>query len=168
VADYSRDDAYLIEYAFNELGSGHGLSVVRNGRDVINYLNGAGPYFDRRKFKLPDVLLMELNLPFINGFEVLTWLRTQPHLNPLPVVILTDWNFVEDIDKACDLGAHSIFIKTPNFADVVQHCLSLQRYSEDLKAGKDGTKPARIWPRKELLSPFPLGEHKKSCLPCAA
>src|SRR5262249_38697502 len=122
VADYSRDDAYLIQYAFNELGSGNELSVVCDGGEVINYLNGASSHLGRRKFNIPDVLLMDLNLPLINGFEVLAWIRTQSHLKDLPVVILTDWNFVEDINKACDLGAHSFFIKTPNFEDAVLHC----------------------------------------------
>jgi two-component system, response regulator len=168
LAEDSRDDAFLIQQAFNELGSGNELSVVCDGREVINYLNGAGPYFDRCKFKLPDVLLLDLNLPFINGFGVLTWIKAQPHLKDLPVVILTDWNFVEDINKACDLGAHSFFIKTPDFEDAVQHCLSLQRYRQDVKAGKDAEKPARVWPRKDALSPFPLGLNKNSCLPCLA
>jgi two-component system response regulator len=164
----SRDDAYLIEHAFNELGSGNELNVVRDGGEAINYLNGAGPYFDRCQFKLPDVLLLDLNLPLINGFGVLTWIRSQSHLEDLPVVILTDWNFVKDINKACALGAHSFFLKTPNFENAVQHCLSLQRYRQDVKAGKDAQKPARIWPRKEALSPFPLGLYKNSCLPCLA
>jgi CheY-like chemotaxis protein len=168
VADYSRDDACLLQYAFNEVGLGDEIKIVRDGGEVINYLNGTAYNGDPRKQKVPDVLLLDTNLPLIDGFDVLRWIKTKPHLKDLPVVILTDRNFVEDINKAWRLGVHSFFVKTARFKDAVQMCVSLRRYRQDLRAGKDANMPESVWPGKEALSIFPLGPTEQPCFPIGA
>jgi CheY-like chemotaxis protein len=157
LAEYSSDDAYLIRYVFNEISPQHELKVVRDGGDVINYLNGAALNSDCLNRKIPDVLLLDLNLPLIDGFDVLRWIRTQPRLKDLPVVILTDCDFVEDVNRAYHLGAYSFFVKSPRFEDAVRHCLSLQRYRQDVKTDKDAKMPRPVWPREHALSPFRPG-----------
>jgi CheY-like chemotaxis protein len=165
VADYSPDDAYLLQYTLSQLGSERELKVVRDGGEVINYLNGAAHNAEPLKHKLPDVLLLDLNLPLIDGFDVLRWIRTQPHLKDLPVVILTDRNFVEDVNKAWRLGAHSFFVKTARFKDPVQLCLALQWYRQDVSAGKDAKMPEPVWPGKHALSIFPPHPTEEPCFP---
>jgi CheY-like chemotaxis protein len=153
MAEDSSDDAYLIQHALNELGSDK-LTVVRDGGEVINYLNRASRNSDGMNCKLPDVLLLDLNLPMIDGFDVLRWIRTQPHLKDLPVIVLTDNDFVEDVNKAHRLGAHSFFVKTPRFRDAVEMCFRLQRYRQDVQAGNDAKMPEPVWPREHALNPF--------------
>ena len=167
LADYSRDDAYLIQYAFNELGSKNGLKVVHDGGEVINYLNRAVRSSDRLNYNLPDVLLLDLNLPMVDGFDVLRWIRTEPQLRDLPVIVLTDCNFVEDVNRAYHLGAYSFFVKTPHFKDAVQMCLSLQRYRQDLNAGKDAKMPNPIWPEKRALNHFNPRPRPATAFPAA-
>lgn len=165
VAEDSSDDAYLIQYALNELGSDHELTVVRDGGEVINYLNCAIRNFDGMHVKLPDLLLLDLNLPMIDGFDVLRWIRAQPHLKDLPVIILTDRNFIEDVNRAYHLGAYSFFVKSPGFKDAVQMCLSLQRYRQDVEVGKAAKMPAPVWPREHVLSPLSAGLSERPRFP---
>jgi CheY-like chemotaxis protein len=167
LADYSQDDAYLIQYAFKKLGWQNEVKVVRDGGEVINYLSGAARNSDRTNSKLPDVLLLDLNLPMIDGFDVLRWIRTQPQLRDLPVIILTDCNFVEDVNRAYRLGAHSFFVKTPHFKDAIRMCLSLQQYRHDVNTGKDAKMPEPIWPEKHSLSVYPPEQSEQPCFPVA-
>jgi hypothetical protein len=76
-------------------------------------------------------------------------------LKELPVVILTDCNFVEDVSKAYHLGAHSYFLKFARFKDAVEMCLSLQRYRQDVNAGKAAIMPEPVWPGRHALRMFP-------------
>ena len=152
LVENSQDDAFFMRRAFKKNGWVKEIPVLRDGGEVINYFNGAGPYCDRQKFKLPDVLLLALRLPLITGFEVLAWVQTRPDLKNLPVVISTDWHFVEDANRAFRLGAHSYFVKTAGFEEVVQLCLSLVRYRQDVQAGKEANMPKRVWPRHEILT----------------
>lgn len=134
---------------------------------MLRYLGGADPYLDRHNLKVPDVLLLALKLPLLTGFEVLAWLMTRPDLKDLPVVVLTDWNFVEDANRAFRLGAHSYFVKTQEFADVVPICLSLVRYRQDVQAGKHAKMPARLWPSHEILLHYRPQRREHPCFPSA-
>jgi len=72
---------------------------------------GESPFSDRQKFPLPVLMLLDLNMPMRNGFEVLEWLRVQPGLKRLSVVILTASLREEDVDRAFDLGANAFLVK---------------------------------------------------------
>jgi CheY-like chemotaxis protein len=165
LAESSQDDAVLIRRAFKKNGWLKEIPVLRDGGEVVRYLGGADPYRERRQFKLPDVLLLALKLPVLTGFEVLAWLTTRADLKGLPVVVLTDWNFVEDANRAFRLDAHSYFVKTPEFEDAVPHCLSLMRYRQDAQAGKQAKMPARAWPRHEILLHYRAQRREPPCFP---
>src|SRR5215475_4537897 len=146
LAEDSMDDAYLIQRAFNRDGWESELQVVRDGKEAIEYLQGIGRFSDRSKFKFPDLLLLDLKLPCEDGFQVLVWLRNQPALKYLPVVILTDCDFLEEANKAYRLGAHSYFVKTTDFRDAVKLCLSMCQYVLAVKRNLDAKMPAPVWP----------------------
>ena len=111
LVDDSEDDLVLLRGAFQKADFDNSLQQVENGEKAIAYLKGEGPYSDRHKFPLPTVMLLDLNMPTKNGFDVLGWLRTQPGLKRLTVVILTASVREEDVERAFDLGANSYLVK---------------------------------------------------------
>ena len=87
--------------------------MVRDGEKAISYLSGQGIYADRDVYPLPALLLLDLKMPRVDGFEVLTWLRQHPSLGRMLVVVLTGSPMKEDVKQAYVLGANSYLVK-PN------------------------------------------------------
>ena len=105
------NDVALIKRAFRKAKLVNPLQVVTDGEAVIAYLGGQAPYDDRQRYPLPVIVLLDLKLPLKSGFEVLQWLRMQPKLRRLPVVILTSSSETPDINMAYELGANSYLVK---------------------------------------------------------
>ncbi len=115
LVDDSTNDALLMRTVFERAGFAHPLHFARNGDDAVAYLRGDGRYGNRRLFPLPTTILLDLNMPGRNGFEVLDWIRHQPHLRRLRVYVLSASSRTEDIERAYDLGANSYLVKPGNF-----------------------------------------------------
>lgn len=111
LVDDSEDDLFLMRTAFKKAEFESPLQEVRNGEEAIAYLKGDDPYSDRNKFPLPAVMLLDLNMPMKNGFDVLTWVRTQAGLKRLSIIVLTASMRAEDVERAFDLGANSFLVK---------------------------------------------------------
>jgi CheY-like chemotaxis protein len=111
LVDDSSDDALLMRSVFQRAGFVQPLQFAINGDDAIAYLRGDGRYGDRSQFPLPTTVLMDLNMPRKNGFEVLEWIRRQPALRRLRVYILSASSRSQDIGRAYDLGANSYLVK---------------------------------------------------------
>jgi len=107
-------DAVLMRIVFERAGFVRPLQVACDGEEAIAYLKGEGPYCDRNKFPLPTVMLLDLNMPKKNGFEVLEWIRQQPALKRLHVYVMSASSRAEDIERAYDLGANSYLVKPGN------------------------------------------------------
>ena len=114
------DDALLLKDAFYEANIINPILVLENGKKAIAYLKGEGIYADRKQYPLPILILLDLKLPIVSGFEVLRWVRQHPSLKRLPVLILTSSNIPEDINKAYDLGTNSYLVKPVDFDDLLQ------------------------------------------------
>ncbi len=116
-------DRFLLRRAFDKAGQGTSLQTVNDGQAAINYLSGEREYADRQKHPMPTVVLLDLNLPEVHGFDVLEWIRAQPAHRHLPVVIFSSSEREEDQARARQLGANE-FVKKPGsglrFQDVVQ------------------------------------------------
>src|SRR5580700_10365315 len=110
VADDSEADRFLIKTAIELVPRLQIAAEVANGTEAVAYLAGLGHFQDRRKFPLPDLLLLDLKMPFKDGFEVLEWLRTQ-NFDMLTVVVLTDSMDPEHLKRALDLGADFFHVK---------------------------------------------------------
>jgi CheY-like chemotaxis protein len=80
LVDDSENDIDLMRMAFRKAEVNSPLQEVHNGEEAITYLKGEGIYSDREKYPLPSVMLLDLNMPMKNGFDVLSWVRTQPAL----------------------------------------------------------------------------------------
>lgn len=114
-------DVLLMQRAFrNEVLANTSLRVVRDGDAAVLYLNGEGEYSDRAQYPLPTVILLDLKLPKRSGHEVLSWLRQQPALKRLPVIILTSSRQQTDVNQAYDLGVNSYLVKPIGFSALVE------------------------------------------------
>jgi CheY-like chemotaxis protein len=120
LAEDDENDIALMERAFKRAGIPNPLLVVRNGKEAVEYLAGSGKYAERDHFPLPGLLLLDLKMPWMDGFDVLAWLRTQPQFNPLPVVVLTSSKLQGDIDQSRELGVYDYRVKPQSFEDTVR------------------------------------------------
>jgi CheY-like chemotaxis protein len=119
LAEDSPDDVVLIKSAFKKSGFPDPIYVVSNGEQVLDYLKGEGAYGDRKRYPVPHILLLDLNMPRLNGFEVLTWIRGRQEWMCLPVIVLTTSFYGPEIKRAYDLGANSFITKPPDFSHLV-------------------------------------------------
>jgi len=124
----NQSDVFLVERAFQKAKIPHLLRVVEDGEQAVAYLSGAGPYADRSRFPLPLFVLLDLKLPRKSGFEVLEWLRRQPAIRRVPVVILTSSDHLEDVNRAYDTGANSYVVKVADPTAVVELARAIEKY----------------------------------------
>jgi CheY-like chemotaxis protein len=115
LAEDREDDILLVQRAFEKSGIRNPLFVVRDGEEAMNYLSGVFPFSDRVSFPMPALFLLDLKMPRVDGFDVLRWLKTQPDLASLRVVVLTSSEDIRDVTKAYHLGASSFLVKPLDF-----------------------------------------------------
>jgi len=111
----NRMDAELTLDAFREVRLGNTVHVAPNGQAALDYLFGRGEYADRQKYPLPDIILLDLKLPGIDGHEMLRQIRATPGLKRLPVIILTSSREEGDRALAYDTGVNSYVVKPVSF-----------------------------------------------------
>src|SRR5262245_17363429 len=99
-AEDEETDRLILNLAFEKAKLPHPLLTVCDGRECVDYLSGIGPFADRARHPLPALLLLDLKMPRMHGFEVLEWLATQPELRDLAVVVLSSSWVDSDIQKA--------------------------------------------------------------------
>jgi CheY-like chemotaxis protein len=121
------DDVALIQRAFQRAGSTAPMNVVQDGEEAVAYLSGTGEYGDRASHPMPVLVLLDLKLPRRSGLDVLRWLRAEPALRRLPVVVLTSSRESADVGKAYDCGANSYLVKpvSPDQTRQLAHALGL-------------------------------------------
>ena len=111
IAEDNEDHVLLLRRVLQKGAVLNPVFVVNDGEETIAYLKGEGKYGDRYEYPLPALLLLDLKMPKKNGFEVLEWIRQQPGLRRLRVVVLTTSDAPEDIDRAYELGANAFMVK---------------------------------------------------------
>jgi CheY-like chemotaxis protein len=119
-AEDEESDRMLLELAFRKAKLRNPLVVVPDGQDAIGYLTGTGAYADRSAHPLPALIVLDLKMPRMNGFDVLEWLITQPEFKKLPAVVLSSSADESDIKKARQLGAREYFVKAHNLDDLIK------------------------------------------------
>ncbi|MHC1763464.1 MAG: PAS domain S-box protein [Verrucomicrobiia bacterium] len=106
-------DVLFMERAFARQGLAGRLRLVGDGRSAIEYLSGAGKYGDRERYPLPDLVLLDLNLPQVPGFAVLEWMRNHPDYKFTPVIIFSSSTREDDRARAKELRAND-FVSKPS------------------------------------------------------
>jgi two-component system response regulator len=128
IAEDLPEDALLIRRAFREALVPNPLHFVADGEETIAYLAGEGKYSSRDEFPLPGLLLLDLNMPKIDGFEVLRWIQRQPGLRSLRIVVLTSATESGQPELAYQLGAAAILVKHREFSDIAVFARSLSTF----------------------------------------
>ena len=128
LAEDTADDALLIKSAFQQAGFDLLFMHVWDGEQALFYLEGSGPYGDRLRFPIPDLLLLDLKMPRLDGFEVLDWIRKNPDWRALPVIVLTDSYFGADIQRAYALGANSFLTKPDEYQELLAAASHIGNY----------------------------------------
>jgi CheY-like chemotaxis protein len=116
LVDDDANDVVLVTRAFTAIESDDQIQHAEDGEDAVAYLQGEGKYADRDTFPLPSLVLLDLKLPRMTGFEVLGWVRSQASLKRLPIVVVTSSNVRNDVNYAYELGANSYVTKPNNLA----------------------------------------------------
>jgi CheY-like chemotaxis protein len=126
-AEDDLDDQVLTRDAFKESGFAIDVRFVHHGEELMDYLLGQGDYTDRSA-PFPGLIVVDLNMPRMNGREAIRAIRAEPTLRRAPIAVLTTSRSREDIDEAYDLGANCYLVK-PVSIDGMGHLLAdLARY----------------------------------------
>lgn len=145
LAEDDEAQAALAVKAFERTGLSNPIIVLNDGDETIEYLAGRGKYADREDYPLPSLLLLDLKMPNKDGFEVLEWIRAQPDLKRLRVVVLTDSKYKEDINRAHELGANSYLVKPVGLRDFVSLAEAIKGYWIWLSERPEVKKPKRLF-----------------------
>ena len=137
IAEDNDDHVLLLRRALQKGALLNPVFVVKDGEEAISYLKGEGKYADRYEYPLPSLLLLDLKMPRKNGFEVLEWIRQQPGLKRLRVVVLTTSDAPRDVDRAYELGANAFMIKPLERKDFVELTNAIKGYWLWMSAAPD-------------------------------
>jgi CheY-like chemotaxis protein len=122
------NDVILTQRAFKRAGIACRWEVCETGEQALQYLAGSGRYRDREAHPLPDLILLDIKMPGLDGFQVLQWLRSQAFLKTIPVVMLTHSDEPKDVTRAYDVGANSYLVKPINYDELEKNLPQLIDY----------------------------------------
>jgi CheY-like chemotaxis protein len=128
VADDDADDRLLIGDAFTEARIANPVEFVTDGQELIDYLTATGKFTARAGKPLPGLILLDLNMPRMDGRAVLTRMKADPALRRIPVVVLTTSKAEEDILRTYDLGVNSFIAKPVTFDALVDLVRAIKHY----------------------------------------
>ena len=111
IAEDNPDEVFLMSRVFARTGLPFELRFVTNGQQAIDYLEGKPPFDKAGESPRPSAIILDLKMPGVDGFEVLTWLRLRPELSRIPAVVHSSSGIREDRERARELGALDYYVK---------------------------------------------------------
>jgi CheY-like chemotaxis protein len=120
VIEDARDEAILVGLAARRCHPGLLVRTVHDGFEGAAYLSGVTPFADRRANPLPDLIILDLFMPEVDGFALLNWIRKRPALTEIPVVVLTSSGRRDDETRARWLGARVVYRKPTDLNELGQ------------------------------------------------
>lgn len=127
-ADDDPEDRMLAQEAFEENNFANQVVYVEDGEELISYLKNEGKYHDKQAYPSPSLILLDLNMPKMDGREALEAIKTDSKLRLIPVVILTTSSAEEDIIRSYDLGVSSFITKPVTFKSLVETISTISKY----------------------------------------
>jgi CheY-like chemotaxis protein len=121
-------DATLLKMAFRRNNLPNPIQWAQDGLEAMEYLNGEGAYADRTQYPFPEVLLLDLKMPRVDGLELLSWLKKHPEFRVIPTIIMTSSRQDLDIEKAYNLGANTYMIKPSSFQELAKMVKLIHEY----------------------------------------
>jgi CheY-like chemotaxis protein len=158
IAEDEEDYVLLIRRAFAEANLNNPVHVVSTGSEAMAYLKGEGKYANRDEYPLPELLLLDLKLPGFSGFEIIGWIRNQPGLLGLRIIVLTSSEQMNDVNDAYRLGANSFLMKPYDFVDLVQFSKFIRDFWLKLSKCPESFRPPK--PIREPSQPRTATEGK--------
>ncbi len=122
------NDVFLMKRALKGAAITNPLHIAEDGQQAIDYLAGTDQFADRTAFPLPNLVFLDLKLPYKSGFEVLEWIRIHPSMDSTLIVVLTSSSEERDIRESYRLGAKSFLVKPPTQKMLSELMLSLKDY----------------------------------------
>jgi CheY-like chemotaxis protein len=132
MAEDDADDRMLTKDAMDEGRLMNELRFVENGEELLDYLLRRGDYAEPASSPRPGLILLDLNMPKMDGREALAAIKAHPELRRIPVVIMTTSQAEEDISRSYDLGANSFVTKPVTFERLVHLMQTLKHYWIDI------------------------------------
>jgi len=114
LVENEENDVVLLKRALHKVPWNEALHVSTNAQDAMDYLGGVSPYADRSAYPIPSIIFIDLKLPGMHGFELMEWIRKQPALIAMFVVVLTASPEAMTRKKAMELGAAFFLVKPPS------------------------------------------------------
>lgn len=142
----SEDDVILFQMSWRKAGAPHPLQHVEDGKQAIDYLGGNDAYANRGQFPLPFLMLLDLKLPEVDGFDVLQWTRARPAFDDLCVVILSSSPEAKDVQRAYQLGANSYLTKPAAPATLVELLIEVKDWAPADPRARLNLAGAERWP----------------------
>ena len=143
-------DAFFLKYAFEQIGIQEPFQLITDGAQAIEYLAGEGPYADRQRFPIPCLILLDLNLPRKNGFEILEWQRQHPVARLIPVVVLSSSHNPDDVRHAYDLGAAGYLTKLSNPDDWAKRTCAIRDFWLEQNTPPPSCPEGAQWPPAKI------------------
>ena len=127
-AEDDPDDCLLVEEAFEEVGQPNNLFFVQDGISLLDYLRRQGSFTKPSSSPRPDLILLDLNMPRMDGRESLAEIKADPYLRSIPVVVLTTSSAEEDVLRTYDLGCAGYITKPASFQGMLDLVKGLNQY----------------------------------------
>jgi CheY-like chemotaxis protein len=138
IGDDDENDAMLLLMALRKAGVVGPVPVIREGKGILRYLQGSDGYSDRKRYPEPDLVILDLKMPWMTGLEVLQMLQTRPEAAKVTIIVLSGTTRPEDVKLAYKYGAKAFFTKPGDIRELEQlvHII----YQHWLRAERPGTK----------------------------
>jgi CheY-like chemotaxis protein len=128
IVDDDENDIFFVKRAFTEINVHCTFQMLKNGQEVVDYLKGDGEFADREKYPMPMMILMDLKMPIMDGFQVLAWLRSRPGIKVIPTIVFSSSDLPGDITRAYELGANSFMTKSVTYDGLLLKLQTLSQY----------------------------------------
>jgi two-component system response regulator len=131
MADDDEDDRILVEDALLESQLRIPIHFVADGRELLAYLHNEDDYADSKQFPTPGIILLDLNMPRMDGRTALAQIKNEPELRKIPIIVLTTSREETDVLCSYDKGASSYITKPANFDELVSVLKTVGSYWYD-------------------------------------